>query len=105
MYKRQLFVVQLFIFGVQSGSTVLLSQYWGKQDMESINRIYGMALWLVMAVSSLCSVILLICPVEFLSLFGNDRAVVELAAQYGRLAGLSYVSVSYTHLDVYKRQT
>lgn len=67
-----LFVVQLFIFGVQSGSTVLLSQYWGKQDMESINRIYGMALWLVMAVSSLCSVILLICPVEFLSLFGND---------------------------------
>ena len=50
-----LFVVQLFIFGVQSGSTVLLSQYWGKQDMESINRIYGMALWLVMAVSSLCS--------------------------------------------------
>ena len=48
-----LFVVQLFIFGVQSGSTVLLSQYWGKQDMESINRIYGMALWLVMAVSPL----------------------------------------------------
>lgn len=37
-----------FYFGVQSGSTVLLSQYWGKQDMESINRIYGMALWLVM---------------------------------------------------------
>ena len=67
-----LFVVQLFIFGVQSGSTVLLSQYWGKQDMESINRIYGMALCLVMAVSSLCSVILLICPVEFLSHFGND---------------------------------
>lgn len=69
-----LFVVQLFIFGVQSGSTVLLSQYWGKQDMESINRIYGMALWLVMAVSSLCSVILLICPVEFLSLFEIGRA-------------------------------
>ena len=25
-----LFVVQLFIFGVQSGSSVLASQYWGK---------------------------------------------------------------------------
>ena len=99
-----LFVVQLFIFGVQSGSTVLLSQYWGKQDMESINRIYGMALWLVMAVSSLCSVILLICPVEFLSLFGNDRAVVELAAQYGRLAGLSYVfnAFSMTYIAAFR---
>ena len=35
-----LYVVQLFIFGVQSGATVLLSQYWGKQDMGAINRAY-----------------------------------------------------------------
>ena len=31
-----LYVVQLFIFGVQSGATVLLSQYWGKQDMAPL---------------------------------------------------------------------
>lgn len=56
------------------------------------------------AVSSLCSVILLICPVEFLSLFGNDRAVVELAAQYGRLAGLSYVfnAFSMTYIAAFR---
>ena len=40
-----LFVVQLFIFGVQSGSSVLISQYWGKQDMEAINRVIGVAFW------------------------------------------------------------
>ena len=48
-----LFAVQMFIFGVQSGSSVLVSQYWGKQEMESINRVLGVALWVVLLVSSL----------------------------------------------------
>lgn len=86
-----LFVIQLFIFGVQSGSSVLHSQYWGRKDMDSINRVLGVAMWVVFAVSATFSAVLLICPVRFLSLFGNDMQVVELAAQYGRLAGLSYV--------------
>ena len=34
-----LFAVQMFIFGVQSGASVLISQYWGKQEMEAINRV------------------------------------------------------------------
>lgn len=86
-----LFVVQLFIFGVQSGASVLISQYWGKGDMEAINRVMGVALWVALAVSSVFAAILLICPVEFLSLFGNQRDVVIMAAEYGRYAGLAYV--------------
>ena len=35
------FVIQLVIFGLQSGSSVLISQYWGKGDVESINRVMG----------------------------------------------------------------
>ena len=30
------FVVGLMIFGFQSGESVLISQYWGKQDKKSI---------------------------------------------------------------------
>ncbi|MCF2662389.1 MATE family efflux transporter [Pseudoflavonifractor phocaeensis] len=86
-----LFVVQLFIFGVQSGSTVLASQYWGKQDLDAINRVMGVAMWLVFLVSAAFAAVLLVRPVEFLSLFGNQREVIELAARYGRIAGLSYV--------------
>ena len=85
-----LFVVQLFIFGVQSGSSVLISQYWGKQEMESINRVLGVALWVVLLVSALFAAILVVYPVEFLGLFGNEPEVIDLAAQYGSLAGLSY---------------
>ncbi|MCI9157225.1 MAG: MATE family efflux transporter [Lawsonibacter sp.] len=95
-----LFVVQLFIFGVQSGSSVLDSQYWGKQELESINRVLGVALWVVLLVSSLFAAILVICPVEFLGLFGNEPEVIQLAAQYGSIAGLSYVCSAFTMMYV-----
>ena len=86
-----IFVVQLFFFGVQSGSTVLISQYWGKGDREAINRVIGVALWAVNLVSVTFALVLLLFPVPFLSLFGNEPEVVALAAEYGRLIGLSYV--------------
>lgn len=95
-----LFVVQLFIFGVQSGASVLFSQYWGKQDMDAINRVMGVALWVVLLVSSGFAAILLICPVRFLSLFGNQPEIIELAAQYGSIAGLSYVCTAVTMVYV-----
>jgi len=95
-----LFALQMFIFGVQSGSSVLISQYWGKQEMDSINRVLGVALWVVLGVSSLFAAVLLICPVEFLSLFGNEPEVIELAAQYGGIAGLSYVCNAFTMMYV-----
>ena len=95
-----LFVVQLFIFGVQSGSSVLISQYWGRKDMEAINRVMGVALWVVLSVASVFAAILILCPVPFLSLFNNQPQLVELAAQYGGLAGLSYVCNAFTMVYV-----
>ncbi len=95
-----LFALQMFIFGVQSGSSVLVSQYWGKQEMEAINRVLGVALWVVLVVSALFAGVLLVCPVEFLSLFGNEPEVIALAAQYGSIAGLSYVCNAFTMMYV-----
>ena len=91
-----LFVVQLFIFGVQSGATVLLSQYWGRQDKQSINRVMGVAFWSAGLVSLSVALILWFFPVEFLSFFGSDPAIVALAAEYGRIAGFSYFLTSFS---------
>ncbi len=95
-----LFALQMFIFGVQSGASVLVSQYWGKQEMKSINRVLGVALWVVLTVSALFAGVLLVCPTEFLSLFGNEPEVIRLAAQYGSIAGLSYVCNAFTMMYV-----
>ena len=38
-----IFVIQFVVFGIQSGSAVLISQYWGRRDTDSINRVVGVA--------------------------------------------------------------
>ena len=95
-----LFVLQLFIFGVQSGASILISQYWGKQDMASINRVMGVAAWTVLLMSSVFAAVMLLWPIEFLSLFGNEPEVIRVAAQYGGLAALSYVFNAFTMVYV-----
>ena len=38
------FIIQVVLFGFQSGMAVLVSQYWGRGDTENINRCLGVAL-------------------------------------------------------------
>ena len=73
--------VIMFIFGAQSGSSILISQYWGKQDRQSISRVMGAAMWTVLAVTALFALIMDLWPLEFLSLFGNEQSVIATAAQ------------------------
>lgn len=85
------FAIQLFIFGVQSGSTVLISQYWGRGDQAAINRVLGVALWAVNLVSITMAAVFFLIPEQFLRLFGNEPALIELAAQYAQLIGPSCI--------------
>lgn len=93
-------MVNFFLFGVQSAITVLISQYWGRQDRDAINRVMGVGIWFSVVISLTVALIMLFFPVPFLSLFGNDPAIVTLGAEYGRIAGCSYVLNSVTLIYV-----
>ena len=43
------FLLISIVFGVQSGLSILVSQYWGKRDMEHISRAIGVAAMLTFA--------------------------------------------------------
>ena len=45
MANSPFYVMQLMIFGVQSGMSVLVAQYHGRGDQEAINRVMGIALF------------------------------------------------------------
>lgn len=91
-----IFVIQLFFFGVQSGSAVLISQYWGREDTDAINRVVGVCAWIVGLISSAFALLLFLAPIPFFSLFGNDPQVIALAAEYGQIVGFSYVFNGFT---------
>ena len=74
------FVIQLVIFGLQSGSSVLISQYWGKGDRESINRVIGVGCYVAGAVSLLFALLMSGFPRQLMGLLTNYPALAELAA-------------------------
>lgn len=94
------FVIQLMCFGIQSGSSVLTSQYAGKGDQDAINRVLGIGMYVAGTVTLIFALIMGLLPHQFMSLFGNDPAVVDVAAQYARIVGWSYFFDSFVQVYV-----
>lgn len=86
-----IFLVQVIIFGLISGLTVLASQYWGKGDTEAINRCMGVALYAGVAIAGTVALVLFFFPNGVMSLVTNNDLLIEMGAPYLRIVGVSYV--------------
>lgn len=95
-----IFVIQFVIFGLQSGSAVLISQYWGKQDMDSINRVIGVTTFVSGSVAIIFAIVLFFFPTQVMGLFTNDPVLRDIAAEYGQIVGFSYIFNSITGIYV-----
>lgn len=93
-------IVQLACFGLQSGSGVLISQYWGKRDIVSINRVLGVGLYAAGGLSCLFALIFLLVPDKILWLVTDNTELIALAAPYLEIVGISYIFNSITSIYI-----
>ena len=85
------FLLISIVFGVQSGVGILISQYWGKKDMENISRAMGVAAYLGAGIALVLGVAFYLWPVEIMDLLSNKHQLSVLGAPYLRIIGFSYV--------------
>ena len=85
------FILQLVIFGFQSGLAVLVSQYWGRGDTDSINRCMGVALYAVILFSLTVALITFFFPAEVMRLVTPNEDLVALGTSYIRIVGFANV--------------
>lgn len=85
------FVVQLLIFGFQSGSSVLFSQYWGKRDLKAINKILGIGVYACAGITLIFSTVCFIFSHNIMSMISHDPEIIRLASQFMRITAFSYV--------------
>lgn len=99
-----IFIIQVVIFGFQSGMAVLVSQYWGRGDTNSINRCLGVALYAVTGFSALLALLTFFFPAQVLSLITPNQDLVRLGTPYIRLVGLSFIfnSISSIYAGVHR---
>jgi putative MATE family efflux protein len=86
-----IFLLQLVIFGLMSGLAVLVSQYWGQHDIESINRCTGVAMYISFLIAAIFASVLFFASRWVMSIITNNPDLIRLGAPYLRIVGLSYL--------------
>ena len=85
------FLLQVIVFGLISGLTILGSQFWGKGDTDSINRCMGVTLYAGLLLAGTVSLALFCFPEEVMGLVTNNETLVVMGAPYLRIVGIGYI--------------
>ena len=84
------FIFNLVIFGIVSGSSIYVSQFYGKGDFENMQVPVAYSVTLCFFVSLIFGFLALFAPRFVMSLFTNDAVTIETGIPYLRIASLSY---------------
>lgn len=84
------FMMMVLGFGIAGGANVLMSQYWGRHDVDIIRRVEAITFKIGFLISIVFTAIALLLPAQFMSLFTTDAQVIEYGVQYLQILGWSY---------------
>ena len=99
-----MFVYTLFQFALTSGAAIFAAQYYGKGDIDSVEKILGIVLKFNAGISFLFTVGAVFTPKLLMSAFTNQSELIEMGAQYLRVVGPSYLmmGLSQAYLCIMK---
>ncbi|CAP02781.1 conserved hypothetical protein; putative membrane protein [Acinetobacter baumannii SDF] len=102
VYFPILFLLLAFIIGISTGTTVLVGQAWGAQDIEKVQSVVGSALFMTIIGGIITAIIGVFFAHDILELLGTDPKVMHLSLPYVQwmLAGspLLFVYIIYTSI-------
>jgi len=85
------FLFNLLGFGVASGSSILMGQFWGGGDKKSVHKTMGVCLAGCLAAALLFSCVALFAPRAVMGFYSADGAVIAIGAEYLRIVWVSYI--------------
>ena len=92
------FLLSGLFFGITSGIVMLCSQYWGKKDTDTIQKIMGIAFKVSMAFCILFAMAAILFPRSIMLVYTNDMALVEIGVGYLRVISVSYVLLAFSQV-------
>lgn len=95
------FVMGLMIFGMTSGASVLTAQYWGKKDVNTIEKVFCMTLEFSVTAGLLFFVAGEFFPVQIMHIFSSEQEIIEGGAAYLRIVAFSYPLSAFSTCYLY----
>jgi len=85
--SRWIFLMNLFYFGISSGSAAMIAQFWGAKEKNNIRKSYGIALIFGFTVTLFFTAAMFLFPEYLIKVFtGNDQQqVIEAASGYMKI--------------------
>lgn len=90
------FIMTLIFFGLSSGASVLIAQYWGKHDVCTIEKIMGISLKISIAVALVFTAVTFLFPSTIMSIMTSDEEVIRQGVIYLRIVCFSYIFMAFT---------
>jgi putative MATE family efflux protein len=91
------FLVSLLFFGIGSGSAIFAAQYWGRKDTERIQSVLGLSLLMSISGAVIFSLVAILFPVQVISIYSKDPAVISQGSVYLQIVAFSYVITAITN--------
>ena len=94
------FILMILIFGLAGGSNILISQYWGKKDINSIKKVLAIMYRVCIAIVILFMCIAMFLPKQFMAIYTTDTAVITEGVKYLRIISVGYIFYGITNATI-----
>lgn len=91
------FIMMMAFYGLSSGASVLVAQYWGKKDGETIEQIMGLAFRFFMGFSAIFTLAALFFPTQLMMLYTDQPELIRLGSEYLRVVAVSYLLMGFSN--------
>ncbi len=90
------FLLMLCLFGVNSGISIYIAQFWGKQDIKSIHKTLGFSILGGFLLSLPFFVGSVFFPRQLMSIFTADAGVIRDGAIFLKISGWSFLLMAFS---------
>lgn len=89
--NKVFFIYTLVVFGLCSGATAFVSQFWGKGDLKGIKRVLFINTVVSATISVICFLLGILFPGQIMGLLTNDPLVIKEGIGYIRIIAPSFL--------------
>ena len=89
------FVLSMIFYGLSGGTAIMASQYWGKGDRRTIEKVMALAIRVALGVALVFACLAWFAPALLMRVFTSDAALIGEGSRYLRAVGAAYVFNSF----------
>jgi len=79
------------IKGISGGASILISQYWGKKDMERIKTVFGIIFQISATIGLATTIFVFFRPETTMRIFTNNYDIIHEAISYIKIISFTYM--------------